>query len=600
MRYHLVIQTPHGDLSAFFAQFIDRGLQAEGLSQPNSVIWSGFLDWQVSCSELQNWFKSHPDSGLWLVLDPDHLLLGHPQSGPPATSGLVELQSLSELSQILAAALQLSPAALLKQAMALMPTQVGPLSQALREHLPLFLSALGLPEILGSEAIPPPPPRFEWGDPALQIRALAGKLTLHTLDPPIPLATESAPMYLFLLAWLGAERVAPLLSFNFADCPNPPAPLEWPQIASSHLTQDPHHPQAYTLHLDADATPFGSWRDFADAWAYLWPQLPQGTDLELWLAPLAYDSEEQANPNPAGIQRYACTLQKTGLICWAAAPASDSERLSQALDLAAWVLNGGTYQLNSAEALTALCADAADEDLIPQEDYFIRPERQFEVPEGAPRAFLARRLFLRQFDDCWDLRQSQALRAEIAAEEEAFKAVFSHWGPQLKGDVLYYQGQSGNFWSGQATGLNALRLRQLTEATAGWERLGFQTLADLVWEPASDVYLRLLLANSFQGLALLMSGPLQFESEIVSWFADGARGVSSSLNDLPDFSAHRVYYYHWPEGPLSERIAAHWQQAEAYSAHQACPFLLLPARLSEILPLIDQNLVLVRTAQRHF
>lgn len=600
MRYHLVIQTPAGDLSPFFAQFMDRGLQVEGLSQPDKVIWSGFLDWQVSSLELQNWFSSHPDSGLWLVLDPDQLRLGHPLSGPLDPSGLIELHSLTELSQILAAALKLEPDTLLKQAEALMPKQVVPLSQAVRENLPLFLSALGLAEILGSEAIPPLPPRFDWVDPAQQIRALAGKLSLHTLDPPIALAIESAAMYLFLLAWLGAERVAPVLCLNFATCPTPDAPLQWPQIASSHLTRDPDLPQVYFLHLDADGTPFGSWRDFADAWAYLWPQLPLGTDLELWLAPLAYDPEEQANPNPAGIQRYACKLQKTDVLCVAAAPAGDSARLALALDLARWVLNGGTYPLASTDALTALCADAADEDLIAQVDYFIWPERLFEVPNGAQRAFLARRLFLRQFDDCWDLHQSQALRDELAADEGEFKAVFSQWGPQLKGDILYYQGQSGNFWSGQSAGLNALRLRQLSEATAWWAGLGFQTLADLVWEPASDVYLRLLLANSHLGLALLMSGPLQFESEIISWFVDGARGVSSSLNDLPDFTAQRVYYYHWPEGPLSERIAAHWQQAEAYSALQASPVMPLPESLSEILPLIDLNLVLVRQAQRRF
>jgi hypothetical protein len=564
------------------------------------VTWCGFLDWQVSSHELQQWFSSHPNSGLWLVLDPDRLLLGHPLLGQDASYGPQELQTLSELSEILASAFKLAPAELLKQAEALLPADSQNLAQTVRENLPLLLSALGLPEILGSEAIPPHPARFEWTDPALQIQSLAGNLTLQELDPPICLATETALLRLFLLAWLGAERVAPLLKLNLASCPHPHVPLNWPKVSSSQLQRDPDQPHLSILHCEADATPFGSWRDFEDAWAYLWPKLPLGTGFELWLAPLAFDQSEENDPNPAGIQRYACRLQKTGVLCEAAAPVVNAQRLSQALDLAEWVHKGGRFQLASAEALTALCLDAADENLLEQKDFVIWPELKFEVPDGAQRAFLGRRLFLREFDDCWDLRQSQARMAETTTEEQNSLAVISQWWPQIKGPDLYFQGQSGNFWSAHSTGLNALRLRQLSEATTWWEKLGFHTLADLVWEPASDVYLRLLLADSRQGLALLMSGTLQFESEIVTWFANGARGVSSSVADLPDFSAERVYYYGWPEVPLSARIAAHWQQAEAYCLRENSPILTLPDALLGLLPLIEQNLLLVRKAQSLF
>jgi hypothetical protein len=66
---------------------------------------------------------------------------------------------------------------------------------------------------------------------------------------------------------------------------------------------------------------------------------------------------------------------------------------------------------------------------------------------------------------------------------------------------------------------------------------------------------------------------------------NGARGVSSSVADLPDFSAEWVYYYGWPEVPLSARIAAHWQQAEAYRLRENSPILTLPDALLGLLPL---------------
>jgi hypothetical protein len=601
MRYHLVIQAPDGDLTPFFEQFKGRGLQAEGPTETQVLTWCGFLDWQVSSAELQAWFSSWPDSGLWLVLEPNSLLRGHPLPATTPLKNLPELTSLAELTSFLAEGLAYSPGELLKQAEALMPSGTLPFVQSLRQVLPLFLSALGLPSVLGSDPIAPVKSAHTPASPPSQIRDLAENLTLHPLDHPLNLKSESAPLLLFLLGWLAAEYVAPLLCLDFESCQTPLPELKWPAIARSVLEQDLSQPLRYSLFCELNGTPFGTWGAFGDAWDYLLPQLPMGVRLELWLAPLALDAESQDTPNPGGIQRYVGHLQKTGFLLEAASPTSISDRLAQALALAEWVLSGGTYNLGSAEALSRFCLDAKREMAEPARDYFVSAEYQIAVPDGATRAFLGRRLFLQAFADLWDLAQSQALLDESDAEQNELGSNWAEW-PQspLKGDELLLHGLSGNFWTANQTGLNLLQERQLVEASLWWEAEGFQNMADLVWEPASDVYLRLLLADNRQGIALLMLSPIRFETEIVTWFADGARGVSCSSTDLPDFSEQKVYYFNWPEGALSERIAAHWQQAEAYHLHTKSPILNLPDSLLGILPLIDQNLQLVIKAQTLF
>lgn len=591
MRYHLVIQAPQADLGPFFAHFARRGLQAEISADGMALSWCGLLDWQVSSAELEAWFAEQPSSGLWLVLDPDHVLQGHPR---PLSDGPLELTSLAELTAFLAAGLKRDPHILAEQAEALLP-----LAPSARELLPLLLSAAGLPQVLGSELISAEKP-FEFVQPDQEIRALAGKLSLNPLNPPLSLKAETAPLQLFLLAWLGSDQVAPLLILNFDSVVGPPPALDWPTIASSFLERDPAHPQQYALHCEANGTPFGTWGDFADAWAYLWPKLPADTALEIWLAPLAFDREELEQPNPAGIQRYAGVLNGPDFLCQAVAPVEPSVRLGAALDLADWVLNGGDYTLDSAEALRQCCQDAEREMLKPEHGYFFSSPLQICVPDGVRRAFLGRRLFLRQFGDLWDLRESQALMAEIDAEQADLGELFSGWSQPIKGAELLYQGQSGHFWAGRIEGLNGFQQQQLAEATSWWEELGFSALADLVWGPASDVYMRLLFAHSHHSLAVFLLNPYRFETEIISWFGNGARGVSSSVPDLPDFSAEQVFAFDWPEGPLSERIAAHWQQANAYSAREKCPFLVLPETLSGLLPLIDQNLLVVSRAQQQF
>ncbi len=601
MRYHLVIQAPDGDLAPFFEHFKGRGLQAEGPSETQALTWCGFLDWQVSSAELQAWFSSWPDSGLWLVLEPHSLLRGHPLPASTPLQSLSELSSLAELTSFLAEGLNDSPDELLKQAEAIMPSGKLPFVQSLRQVLPLFLSALGLPSVLGTEPIAPAETAYTPPSAPSQIRDLAGTLSLQPLDHPLSLNSESAPLLLFLLGWLAAEDVAPLLCLDFETCQTPLPQLKWPAIARSVLEQDLRQPMRYSLHCEVNGTPFGTWGAFADAWEYLLPQLPMGVRLELWLAPLAWDAASQEKPNPAGIQRYAGRLQKTEFLLEAASPSRISTRLAQALALAEWVLSGGTYKLGSAEALSRFCLDAEREMAEPARDYFVSAEYQIAVPEGARRAFLGRRLFLQAFADLWDLAQSQALLAEIDADQIdcGSNGAYSIQSP-IKGDELLFQGLSGNFWIANPAGLNALQERQLAEATQWWTAAGFHNLADLVWEPASDVYLRLLLADNRKGIALFMSSSFRFETEIVTWFADGARGVSSSSKDLPDFSEQKVAYYTWPEGALSERIAAHWQQAEAYLLQTKSPILSLPENLSGILPLIDQNLQLLIKAQTLF
>ena len=601
MRYHLVIQAPDGDLDPFFGHFSNRGLQAEGPSETQALTWCGFLDWQVSSAELQAWFASQPDAGLWLVLEPDALLRGHPLPALTPVQSLPELSSLAELTTFLAEVLAFSPCELLKQAEALMPSGALPFVQSLRHILPVFLSALGFPAVLGSEPLAPVQTAQEPVSPPSLIRALAGNLPLHTLDPPLCLKSESAPVLLFLLGWLAAESVAPLLSLDLDACQTALPQINWPSIASTVLEQDLSQPQHYHLHCEVNGSPFGSWRDFSDAWDYLLPQLPMGTGLVLCLAPIADDRESQDKPNPAGIQRYQGRLHKSGFLLEAAAPSGDSARLTQALALAEWVLNGGEYGLGSAEALSRFCFDAEREMAEPERDFFVSAEYQIRVPEAVRRAFLGRRLFLSCFADLWDLSQSKAQMAADDTDSLDLDSIFAPSGESpIRGNELLFQGESGNFWSGNPAGLHSLQMRQLAEASQWWEAEGFQRVADLVWEPASDVYLRLFLADTHRGLAILLLSPFRFETEIVTWFANGARGVSCSSTDLPDLSAEKVVYYPWPEGALSERIAAHWQMAETYCLQAKTAFISLPDSLQGVLLLIDQNLELVRKAQTLF
>ncbi|MBT9547712.1 MAG: hypothetical protein IV090_20135 [Candidatus Sericytochromatia bacterium] len=598
MRYHLVIQAPDGDLTPFFEQFKSRGLQAELPNETQTLTWCGFHDWQVSSAELQAWFSSWPDSGLWLVLEPNSLLRGHPLSALTPVQNLPEFTSLAELTSFLAEGLAFPPDELLKQAETLMPSGKLSLVQSLRPVLPLFLSVLGLPSVLGSEPLVPDKTEQAPASPLSQIQHLAGNLTLQPLDQALCLKSDSAPLLLFVLGWLAAEYVAPLFCLDFEACSTPLPQLQWPAIARSVLVQAENPPLRSYLHCEPDGTPFGNWGAFADAWAYLLPQLPFGIRLELCLAPLALEAESEDKPNPGGIQRYAGILQKTGFLLEAAAPIRDSFRLAQALALAEWVVNGGEYNLGSTEALSRFCLDAEREMAELDRDYFVSADYHIAVPDGARRAFLGRRLFLRGFADVWDLSQSQTLMAEC----DTAQLELGSYGTQspIQGAELLFQGHSGNFWSAKHACLNLLQERQLAEATQWWEAEGFQTMTDLVWEPASDVYLRLLLADNHKGIALLLLSSFRFETEIVTWFADGARGVSSSSTDLPDFSKQKVYYYSWPEGALSERIAAHWQQAEAYHLQTKSPILSLPDQLLGILPLIDQNLQLVIKAQTLF
>lgn len=580
-RYHLLLQASEQPPD-FYTRFADRGIRLENTRAPNAgaeYSWFGFHEWQIETPEVQDWLQAQPPDSrlLWLMLEPNQVWAMSAAEHEPA-----ELHQPEQLADSLAPLLATKPEAL--------SPQLTGLSGNLRQLLPGLLSAAGLPGILAEpEPDENPETRYLIPDPLANVRRLAGALRPVALNPPLMLAADIAPEQLFVLAWLMSDQVAPVLRVceGFEK-------IQWPEVARSqwHLSAD--HAD---ISLDFDATPFGTWSALRDAWAYLRPQLDKQTQLELWIAPLAYEVKDDAESYTCAIQRYTARLSPEHWQLEAFAPAVPQPQLEQALALCHWVIKGTDFQLADATQITLWHQLAAKDDARPGQDYLIDAQGRVSAPEKNQRAFLARRWFLQHFADTWDLKKSQALEAEVDDANNDLLGIGDLLALKLampRSQELLLEGRSGHFWRADSQGLDELQGQQLFDNSAWWQELGFETRADVIWEPAPDVMMRLMSHQQHPCCLTLLLTKMRLEVECLTWFDDGAQGHSSSVDDLPDFSTDRVWRFDWGRGALSERLQSHLRQCQKYTEQTGAHYLPLPSNLNELLGRIDQNMLLVK------
>lgn len=572
-RNHLLILGQGSSLDLLVATFPERGI-----SWPSrSASWCHFHEWQVSTAEMNAWHDRHPEiRGIWLALEPGKVSAAS-LNGEPGQ--LEEMSTATSLAQRLAEALAIP-----------WPPMQAALSDSERSPraaLPVLLAAAGLPQIMGNQLPKRAQPSFQPGSPRAQIVKLCAELEPVPLASPLQIERRDAPIDLFFLAWLISDQAAPVLEFRL---PGKPDALTWPEVATSRLhCQGP----LWELSFDQDATPFGMLHYLADAWERLEPNLPPGTHLDMKIAPLALDNEDVKTPNPGAIQRYCAILRPDYLELVSSCPQVAVTRLQQALALSCWVRRGGCWTVATPEEAAALRLDAQKEHCIEGKDITWHPQA-IEVAEYHQRAFLARRFFRRHFADCWDLQQSLALDATcdqaIGQLKNLGQLLTARLAKPKTTDILF-EGRSGRFWRADPTALPAHQQQLLEEYTSYFGEQGFLPLVEIVWEPGSDVLLKILVNSRIAAYGAIMLGLAGLHLECISYLENGAILTTTSVPDLKDYPEEQIYRFYLPGLTLVHQVAAHQKHCSDFCEQYQTSISPVSENISEILLKVDHSLL---------
>jgi hypothetical protein len=567
------------DLKTFATDFQSRGVEISC----NGVIF--LHHWQVSEGEIQDWLKRHQrDQAFWLKMDETQLWAK--QAFYSTEMADFQFVTPSELAELCARYFELKPTDLL--------ATILPDSYSAKQSLPSFLSATSWAGLLEAAETNQEIPSRQVTSEFEQIQELTKDCPLSALSPPLQLSRQIMPVALFLLAWMVSDQSSPGLKLTF---PTPQAPPAWPEAAAA--AQLWAEADSWILNIQDKGTPFGTFNDLWDAWFVLEPFIAEATHFELKLAPLSVSFDEAERPDPGAIQIYQgsfenglCTLTRTY-------PALPSARLASALELGSWVING-------AELSFSLFAKSTLEEELRLENLDNMTKCEWSdtgliIQDLPDRAFLARRLFRRSFGDCFNLRQSLALAEKMTQDwaiiADLSQQLFRSPALSVSAEVLY-AGQSGRFFRADLSQLNPSQTNLLKDYHQFFAELGFFDLGDLIWEPASDIVLSVLVNPQIQTYGACLLTLRGIETECISCFENQAWLTTTSLAEVPSFPEWGLFRSALPEVTLTERVQTHQQNCQTFANEYKTGLRSLAQTLEDFLPEIDQVMSLSLKAMK--
>lgn len=341
----------------------------------------------------------------------------------------------------------------------------------------------------------------------------------------------------FRLAWMLSDQAHPLLLLPGLQA------LKWPAGATSHLHANTDGQQ---IGLDQTGMPFPLFAWLEEALALLAPQLEPGQQVILQVA----DAGE--SPDPGASQRWEWEVLSGHLCLRASFPAVTEPVLSLALALSRWVDVGGVWECASTEALAQFIQQARQRDEL-WLDELETTATTLSHAQDWQRAFIARDLWLDTFDDAFDRVQARALRQQLSDDAPLIPVL----GWQRPTQGVLWDGVSGRFLAGLPDQLPHSEQQALRIYTADFAALGFAFLCDLVWEPGSDVFMRVFVNPEALAYGAILLGVTQQICEFETVFPHDMHLTSTQLPAQSDREEPPQRVYSHPDLNLAELWQAH-------------------------------------------